>query len=510
MAGSLKLSFIIEAIDRATAPLRRLNDRIDKITEPVTKVRASFNALLRESHLPRIADQAALISRRFDGVMASMRGIAAAGLIVAGAGAAMWIPLKQVIDSGSKVNDTAAMLGISAREFQRVAYALTLDGSSAEDAANSLRFLQKNAVEAISGSKEMQLWFRRAGMSSDFLKKNLNNPVALLYAMSDAMARLPTQAQRIALSQALLARGGARTAQTLSRGSAELERLGDQAEELGAVMDDKTVVAMDDAGDSITRMERAVGGLFNRITAAALPAIERIVANVTEWAVKNRELIASRVAEFAERLIQRLPEIAETTFRVIGAIGTLIVFADRVVQALGGVETVATVIAALLIGKLLLALVSLGTAIAGLTPIVASFGAVLLATPIGWFLGAVALLAGAAYLVIKHWEPIKQFFSDLWEGVKNAILKLDAMMPDWVKRFTLPGMALSAAAGAVRSETVPSAVAQGGASGGGQADVGGTIRIAIDQDGRARVASLEKDNPNVDFDVDAGPMFVGA
>ncbi len=32
----------------------------------------------------------------------------------------------------------------------------------------------------------------------------------------------------------------------------------------------------------------------------------------------------------------------------------------------------------------------------------------------------VAAIAGAAYLVWKHWEPIKKFFADLWKGVKTA------------------------------------------------------------------------------------------
>lgn len=33
---------------------------------------------------------------------------------------------------------------------------------------------------------------------------------------------------------------------------------------------------------------------------------------------------------------------------------------------------------------------------------------------------AVAAIAGAAYLIWKHWEPIKGFFSQLWESVKTA------------------------------------------------------------------------------------------
>jgi hypothetical protein len=159
-------------------------------------------------------------------------------------------------------------------------------------------------------------------------------------------------------------------------------------------------------------------------------------------------------------------------------------------------------VAAVLAGKLVIAVWSLGSAIVGLMPIIAQLGIVLLATPLGWFLGAVAAIAWAAFLIYKYWEPIKQFFVDLWESIKQSILKLDAITPDWVKRFTLPGMALSAAAGAARPAAAPSALVAGG-----RTDVGGTIRLEIDQDGRVRARELKSNNPDVDFDVDAGMMF---
>lgn len=40
-------------------------------------------------------------------------------------------------------------------------------------------------------------------------------------------------------------------------------------------------------------------------------------------------------------------------------------------------------------------------------------GAAIMATPIGWIIGGIALLVGAAVLVYKYWEPIKNFFAGL-------------------------------------------------------------------------------------------------
>lgn len=68
---------------------------------------------------------------------------------------------------------------------------------------------------------------------------------------------------------------------------------------------------------------------------------------------------------------------------------------------------------------------SFGKILSGLKTI----GAFLRAHPL--FL-AVSLLAGAAYLIYKNWEPIKQFFSELWEGVESGFNAFRDWLAPWV------------------------------------------------------------------------------
>ena len=73
------------------------------------------------------------------------------------------------------------------------------------------------------------------------------------------------------------------------------------------------------------------------------------------------------------------------------------------------------------------------------------------ANPIGLIVVGIAALAGAAVMLIKYWEPIGEFFSGLWEGVKN----LTSGAVDWLlgkmgllaKPFELLGAAWSAVSG---------------------------------------------------------------
>lgn len=40
----------------------------------------------------------------------------------------------------------------------------------------------------------------------------------------------------------------------------------------------------------------------------------------------------------------------------------------------------------------------------------------------GWVIGGVALVAGAAYLIVSNWGPIKGFFSGLWGGIQSIAM----------------------------------------------------------------------------------------
>lgn len=50
------------------------------------------------------------------------------------------------------------------------------------------------------------------------------------------------------------------------------------------------------------------------------------------------------------------------------------------------------------------------------------------ANPIGLIVAGIAALAGAAYLLFQNWEPIGEFFGNLWQGVKE----MTSAAVDWI------------------------------------------------------------------------------
>lgn len=516
----MKLSFLIEAVDRVSAPVRKINRLINSIAAPARRVRESIASIGRESGLQRIMAAAGGVRERFGGLMRDLRGLRTGLLYVTGAVVGMLYPLKRSIDELSEVNDIAASFGISARDLQRLTAALTLDGSSIRDAAQSLKFLQQNAVAAVTGSEEMATWFARAGISVEFLEKNLKDPKALLYALADGLKRNETPAKRLTLSNQLLGKSSARVVQTLSRGAGELERVGDRAEALGQVLDNKTVAAMDDAGDSIHDMQRTLGGLMAVIAAASLPVIKAITQRITGWAQANRALIATRATEFFEGLLARLPAIVEGITDLVTAVSGIARVLNGVARLFGGWGNVLVIVASVIAGKMLWSIIMLTKAVLGL-------GGAMALTPLGWFLVAVAAIGLAAYQIYKHWEPIKEFFKSLWNGIaaafdnglnwigdkikavvelaKNLAVTLDNVVPDWIKRFALPWNAVKFIADSARVSGAPVATAVPT----GRNRFGGEIHLKIDAGGtRTRVTKLASDNNDVAIDVDTGMSIV--
>lgn len=170
-------------------------------------------------------------------------------------------------------------------------------------------------------------------------------------------------------------------------------------------------------------------------------------------------------------------------------------------------------------------------------------GAVTSLTPLGIALRALALLAG--YMIANWstigpwfaqlWTGIKTVFSASWEFIKNAFLNFAPLgliiknwepLVAWFKGFAarLAPIIDPIINGAKWvGEKVGGLLGGGGEKSGAPApkpapinarapqtaQVGGTVHIKLDQDGRARVQQIKSDNPRVGINVDAGLMTVG-
>lgn len=485
--GNLRLAFVIDAVDRATATVARINKTIDRLTEPARRVRAAFTGLIRESRFERITDSVDRVHQRFGALQGTLGGVRSMLTSVAFATGGALFGFKGIANEVDAVADRAKLLSITTQELQRLGYAAQMNGSSQDELGEALKFLSKNLTEANNGSKEMVTWFARMGVSQERLKRI--GLVELFGAIADKFEQVgdvgQNGAKKIAAMQALLGRSGSSMKQVLDLGSAGIKRFADEADRLGVTLSDETVVAMADFNDGWDRLKATLFGAAANALRAMTPTLDRLLGQLTEWTAANRGLIATRFAEWVDRIVPRLPAIA----RGLGQVGTLVASltsaANRFAQAIGGWENLLAAIAGVIGAKMV---VQVGLLTASLW----SLGAASLANPLGLILITVTALVAALPLLIVHFDKVVEKLYAMKEAAPRWLMQ--PLENSWFGR-TFTSHSPSPQPQGSWDAALPGA-------GGGRAQVGGTITVKIDQEGRAKPGGVSK-SPGSPVDIDA-------
>ncbi len=178
---------------------------------------------------------------------------------------------------------------------------------------------------------------------------------------------------------------------------------------------------LDSAQGGFTNVMAAVGDTIKDDAKDVIKAIGDITSSVGGWIKQHPALtagIARTLAVLAGlmvvlgTLLVPLALIAGKFLLMrflLGLLGIKVPMLSAGLKGLAGF--VAKLTGALLSGLLVALRATMGA--------IVKLGVALLTTPVGWFVLAIAAIAGAAYLIYKNWGAISGFFSGVWESVKT-------------------------------------------------------------------------------------------
>ena len=311
---------------------------------------------------------------------------------------------------------------------------------------------------------------------------------------------------------------------------------------LTAIWNEKYAGAMDDLsltwggmlsnlGDQWTRFANMImgAGVFDWLK----DRLSGVLASIDQLAASGQ--LQALAEQFGANLVSGLQKFWEALQAVIEigrAAGSVLIWLH---DTLGGWEPVLAVITAFIAGPFLVALGTASVAILG-------FGAALMATPIGWFIAAVAGIVGAAGLIYENWGGIADFFSGIWAQVEIGGQKLKLFFLDLVSEIggmvsklisyvpanlrstfgldglsdairqiddarTRAGLDLGKMQGGI--DASPRREGNASALGRHPAELNGSLKISIDSEGRPRVRELKSNTPGFGIDVDTGLAMAG-
>jgi len=189
------------------------------------------------------------------------------------------------------------------------------------------------------------------------------------------------------------------------------DQLGYTKDELFAMIT-QGKVTFEDVDEALTNMTTGTGQFAGMIEEQA-----GSLAGIFSTLKDNVGLLTREFAEFL------MPAIKNFLEKALGFVQRINDMDDRTKKLILAVVGIAAAIGPLLliVGKAIKTFQALKIAMV-------SLNAVMSANPILAIVTAVALLATGAYILIKNWDRVKGFFTKVFEGIRDWIMKT----PDWV------------------------------------------------------------------------------
>lgn len=459
-----ELALIIKAVDKATGPLRAINQRMQAATAPFqNSLKQLKDQFGKDTWAGGVLGALKNVGGAARNVGASVNtmlgGFARMGAVALGAGVGMFALVKQTVNAGDKLNEMSKQVGLGVDAYAQLQFAAAQADIEQDEFNAGLGTFNKNLGEARGGTGRLYASLLKWAPGLAKQVKGVKSTEEALTLMTQAFEKVQDPARRAALANKAF--GNKQFGQFLGQGSKALEEQKARFLEL-AGSQEKLASTSDVVDNAMRETEVAFTGAKNAALVELFPALTTLSKALAEIFVKNRDAIrkwgetagqalAAWVANGGlERLTTSLSDLAQTLGTVINMVGG----PKGVVVAFAAFQLLPVIAS---VGGLALALVQLNIALG-----VTFAGFAFFSAAASGFAAAAAAIGAGGYAIYKNWEPLKELFTDigqLWAVVKDVAttsgFEMISNAGDWWKKELGFGAdkARPVAAGASKSET---------------------------------------------------------
>jgi len=297
----------------------------------------------------------------------------------AGLGAALLGNAYNAALAADDLNTLAKQTGFSAQELQKMQYASDLIDVSMDAMTGSVQKLTKNMA---SGSSA----FETLGVSIYDSEGNMRSATDVWYDSLEALSKVSNETERDQLAMELFGKSAADLSGIVDDGGAALKALGDEAENLGLVLDQDTLDAANQFNDAIDTMKARTGAAMMEMGAALAETLVPAIEQVVEWVTQLAQWFASLDGD---------------TQMVILTIAGLVA---AIAPVAGLISSITTVVGAL------------------------SAAFTFFLSPVGLVVAAIAGVIAIGVALYQNWDTIKakgtelfNSISETFEGIRSAI-----------------------------------------------------------------------------------------
>ncbi|MBW1725980.1 MAG: hypothetical protein JRJ62_00080 [Deltaproteobacteria bacterium] len=407
MAGRFSVEAVFKAVDRVTAPITRMQNRVGKFTRAAAK---QFHKLNRAvGKVTGAMKRGASAVLKFGGVAA------AAGVAVVA------IALNKVATAADELAKRTRRIKFPIEEFQEWQFVASQAGIDTGEFDKSLEKFTKAVGEARAGTGTL---FTMLNKTDKGLLKQItstDNAADAFDIYLKSIRDTENQLDKTALATAAFGRTGAKFLNITEMSTKAVSDLRKEQRENGIITKEQAAVA-EKYNDAIDSLTRSLFGMLQNVLIPMMPAITNMTRSIREWIIANKDLIASGFMDFARNAKDALFNLFES-LQKMNAEHSILEQLKTVISAIStGLSFLAENAGTIL--KIVAGVIVLSLALKTLTVIMGAINLVMALNPFGLMVigivAAGAAIAAITMLVMDNWSEIGAFFTDLWDGITST------------------------------------------------------------------------------------------
>lgn len=308
----------------------------------------------------------------------------------------------KAVTTADDLNTLAKQTGISTEEIQKMKYASDLVDVSFEDISAALRKMKPKMDE----SNET---FKSLGVSVTNADGSLRDVTSVFYDSVAALSQIENETERDQVAMELFGKSADQLAGVIDDGGKALNEYGQQAEELGVIMSQDTLDALNETNDTIDQLKANLGG-----------TLAQIGADVASVLAPALEKAAVFIGQVTEKLRALTPAQTETIMKVLGvvaAIAPVLIIGGKIISGIGMLVSAIGTVVGVLGGPLTIAIAA---AVAAGILIYKNWDKIKAAAQRMWQSVNVAF-ENLKTTIVTAWENVKAKTTEAWENVKTGV-----------------------------------------------------------------------------------------
>ncbi len=231
---------------------------------------------------------------------------------------------KQIEEFAGKAQElgrTATIVGTSASNWQRWAYAAKMTDTNVDGLQSSMQKLNRNMAELTVGKGTLMdlAKYGPPGLARQIKATHDTSEATLLLA--DAMQKTKDPQVRAAIATAAFGKAGQDLIPLLAQGRSGIHALMKEADRYGSILDDKVVEAGGRVDDTMKRLRGTIGAVKDQVLSFVLQAVAPYLEKATEWIADHKELIATKIDQFITKgaaAFKSLLPIFQAVLKLVG------------------------------------------------------------------------------------------------------------------------------------------------------------------------------------------------